>query len=99
VGEAYFSDPLVVTSSTPRLGASLFAAMSDVAEGASSVEIPTLVLHGGADTVVPPQSTASLGALPGFERRLYPHLRHEILNEPEGPQIVAEIIDWISRRI
>lgn len=99
VGEAYFADPLVVTSSTLRLGASLFAAMAEVAERASAIRIPTLVLHGGADTIVPPQSTAALGELPGFERRLYPQLRHEILNEPEGPQIVAEIIDWVDQRV
>jgi alpha-beta hydrolase superfamily lysophospholipase len=33
------------------------------------------------------------------ERRLYPGLRHEILNEPEGPEIVAEIVAWIDTRI
>jgi alpha-beta hydrolase superfamily lysophospholipase len=73
--------------------------MAEVAERASAIRIPTLVLHGGADTIVPPQSTAALGELPGFERRLYPQLRHEILNEPEGPQIVAEIIDWVDQRV
>jgi alpha-beta hydrolase superfamily lysophospholipase len=33
------------------------------------------------------------------ERRLYPELRHEILNEPEGPDIVAEIVAWISAHL
>jgi alpha-beta hydrolase superfamily lysophospholipase len=99
VGEAYFADPLVFKSSTPRLGAALFAAMDRVRRDAGSISIPTLVLHGGSDTIVPPQSTAALGDLPGFERRLYPELRHEILNEPEGPAIVTEIIAWINARI
>ncbi|MGH8915329.1 MAG: lysophospholipase [Acidimicrobiia bacterium] len=99
VGEAYFSDPLVYSKTTPRLGAALFEAMGDVTRDAYHLDIPTLVLHGTADTIVPPQSTAFLGELPGVERRLLPNLRHEILNEPEGPELVEEIIDWIHDRL
>jgi alpha-beta hydrolase superfamily lysophospholipase len=99
VGEAYFSDPLVVRSSTPRLGAALFDAMDLVRDGCVGIDLPVLVLHGGGDTIVPPQSTAALADLPGFERRLYPHLRHEILNEPEGPEVVADVVAWVSARI
>jgi alpha-beta hydrolase superfamily lysophospholipase len=99
VGEAYFSDPLVYPKTTPRLGAALFAAMTDVTQNAHRLDIPTLVLQGGADSIVPPQSTAILGEVPGVERHLYPGLQHEILNEPEGPEIVAEIVAWISERL
>lgn len=99
VGEAYFADPHVHIKSTARLGAALFEAMKDAKAAAGDVSIPTLVLHGGSDPIVPPQSTAFLGELGGMERRLYPSLRHEILNEPEGPQIVAEIVEWIDERI
>ncbi len=99
VGEAYFSDPMVWRKTTFRLGSYLFTAMDDITAGATRIDVPTLVLHGGADTIVPPQSTAFLADLPGFERRLYPSLRHEILNEPEGPDLVQEIIDWIDFRI
>jgi alpha-beta hydrolase superfamily lysophospholipase len=99
VGEAYFSDPLVFQKSTTRLGAALFRAMDEVNESLTDLTMPTLVLHGGADSIVPPQSTAALGELPNVERRLYPGLRHEILNEPEGPDIVAEIVAWIDARI
>jgi alpha-beta hydrolase superfamily lysophospholipase len=73
--------------------------MNEVTEDVSKLAIPTLVLHGAADIIVPPQSTAILGDLPGVERRLLPNLRHEILNEPEGPELVQDIIDWIDARI
>jgi alpha-beta hydrolase superfamily lysophospholipase len=99
VGEAYLSDPLVFQKSTTRFGAALFEAMDELNESLGDLSVPTLVLHGGSDTIVPAESTAALGELPGVERRLYPGLRHEILNEPEGPQIVAEIVDWIDARI
>jgi acylglycerol lipase len=99
VGEAYFSDPLVYAKTTPRLGAALFGAMGDLTENASQLAVPTLVLHGGADTIVPPQSSAILGDLPNVERRLLPNLRHEIFNEPEGPELVQDIVDWIDAHL
>jgi alpha-beta hydrolase superfamily lysophospholipase len=99
VGEAYFSDPLVYTKTTTRLGAAFFAAMTDITKDAHRLNIPTLVLQGGSDTIVPPQSTAFLAEIPGVERVLYPGLQHEILNEPEGPEIVAKIVTWINEHL
>jgi alpha-beta hydrolase superfamily lysophospholipase len=99
VSEAYFADPLVYKKASNRLGAAFFQAMDELNESLTDLHIPTLVLHGGGDTIVPPQSTAALGELPGVERRLYPGLRHEILNEPEGPEIVAEIVAWIDSQV
>lgn len=99
VGQAYFADPLVHTRATIRFGAALFKAMDEVAAQAHLLRVPTLVLHGGADTLVPTESTAFLAGFPNVERRVYPDLRHEILNEPEGPEIVAEIVDWVMARI
>jgi acylglycerol lipase len=99
VGEKYFADPLVFTKTTARLGNHIFTAQEEVGERLGSLSIPTLVMHGGADTIVAPSSTAPLGDMPGVERRLYPKLRHEIFNEPEGTELVAEIIEWINSRL
>jgi alpha-beta hydrolase superfamily lysophospholipase len=99
VGQAYFSDPLVHTASTSRLGAEFFAAMDRVRGTVGRLDLPTLVTHGGADAIVPPTCTVELGSLPGVERRLYPKLRHETLNEPEGPEVAGEIIDWIKAHL
>ncbi|HUO45564.1 MAG TPA: lysophospholipase [Acidimicrobiia bacterium] len=95
VGEAYFADPLVLTKTTARLGASILSA-GDRARGAlERLRVPTLVLHGGTDTLVPTVCTEVLAGRPAVVRRVFPALRHEIFNEPEGPEVVAEIIDWI----
>jgi acylglycerol lipase len=99
VGEAYFADPLVFRKSTTRLGAAFFEAMDELNDSVTDLTIPTLVLHGSADTIVSPQSTAALGELPNVERRLLPGLRHEILNEPEGPEVVQDIVTWIDSRL
>ena len=70
------------------------------ASGASyaGLTLPTLVLHGLDDGLVPAEASEILGSLPNVERRTYPGLRHELHNEPEGPAIVDEIIAWIRAR-
>ncbi len=97
VGEAYFSDPLVLTKSTAKLGAELFAAMDRARASLHQLDLPALVMHGGSDTIVPPQSTVILESV--AERRLLVGLRHEIFNEPEGPEVVGEVVEWIRARL
>lgn len=99
VGERYFADPLVVTSATPRLGSQFFTAMDGALTEAGSIRVPVLVLHGGDDRLVPTVLSEPLADLPGFERRVYPGLRHEIFNEPEGSTILAEVAAWIDSRL
>lgn len=99
VGEGYFADPLVQTSASTRLGAEAFEAQERVQESLANLSVPTLVIHGGADTLVPPQSSVPLGKLENVERRLYPTLRHESFNEPEGPEVVDEVIGWIGEHL
>jgi alpha-beta hydrolase superfamily lysophospholipase len=53
------------------------------------------VIHGGADTLVPTAVSEPLAAIPGVERRVLPDLHHESLNEPEGPEVVAGIVEWL----
>jgi alpha-beta hydrolase superfamily lysophospholipase len=99
VGAAYFADPLVETRSTFRLGAEALLSQARVAKSARTLAIPTLVTHGGLDTIVPPGSTAWLADLPGVRRLVYPDLRHETLNEPEGPAVVADMIGWLREQV
>lgn len=99
VGEAYFADPLVFSKSTPTLGRELFAAMRRVGAHIATLRVPALVIAGGLDTIVPPQSSLALGAVAGVERKLYPGLRHEPLNEPEAPDVLDEIVAWLGARL
>jgi alpha-beta hydrolase superfamily lysophospholipase len=99
VGEAYFADPLVTTQTTTRLAGEILAAMRRVQSRLSRLTQPTFVIHGGADTVVAPETSASLGELPNVERILYPALRHEVLNEPEGEQVLSLVITWLREEL
>ena len=99
VAELYFADPLMNTSTTTRLGNYMFRAQDAAKASLDKLSVPTLVVQGGADRIVSPAATAVLGELPGVERRLYPKLRHEIFNEPEGPEVTGDIVEWLKERL
>ena len=99
VGEAYFGDPLVETKATARFGAEALSAQRRVGERMDSLRVPTFVVAGGSDEIIPAHSSHSLGEVPGVERKLYPNLRHELHNEPEGPEVVADIADWLDSKL
>jgi alpha-beta hydrolase superfamily lysophospholipase len=99
VGIAYFADPLVQPRSTARLGAELLRAMKRARSQVGRLHVPTLVIHGGADTLVPTAVSEPLAGVAGVERRVLPNLRHEVLNEPEGPEVVATIVEWLRSHL
>ena len=95
VGRLVRLDPGSPERMTVRLGAFGFAAQERVRSTLAGLAVPTLVFHGSDDRLVPPTATEPFEALPGVTRRVYPGLRHETLNEPEGPQVVADVIAWL----
>jgi alpha-beta hydrolase superfamily lysophospholipase len=99
IGVDYVADPLNVQSSTTRLGAVLLAAQRSTLADLDRIHIPTLVIHGGDDHLVPTASSEVFAAVPGIERRVYPGLAHETFNEPEGPEVVADVAAWIGQRL
>jgi alpha-beta hydrolase superfamily lysophospholipase len=98
VGRAIDADPLVLTGLTMRLGAEGFAAQKRVSSAIDRLTIPTYVVHGGDDRFVPSEVSAPLERLPVVTRVVVPGLRHETLNEPEGPEVVAGIVAWLRER-
>ncbi len=99
VGESYFADELVETKITAAWGAASLREQARVRAGLSKLPVPAFVVHGGADTIARPHASAPIGDLPDAERRLYPSLRHETHNEPEGPEVVAAVIEWLRKKL
>jgi alpha-beta hydrolase superfamily lysophospholipase len=99
VSERYFADPLLHPRTTLGLGRAALRAGDRARAESARLQVPTLVIHGGADTIVPPPISAPLGELPGVERVLFPSFRHECFNEEGGVQAIATIADWIESRI
>ncbi len=98
VGRRLNADPMTVASATARFGAEAFAAQRRVRDQVArltALGVPTLVLHGADDRRVPPGASEGLASLADVTRRVYPGLRHELHNEPEGPEIVAAVIVWL----
>ena len=99
VGEAYFADPLVSTKGSVRFGAEIFAAQERVGRELFRIHIPTLVIHGGGDTVVPPDTSLVLAELPNVERILFSQSRHEPHNDTGRDEILATVAGWLEARL
>jgi alpha-beta hydrolase superfamily lysophospholipase len=100
VGARTASDPSCVRTSTTRMGAAAFAEQERVRAAAPrGLGVPTLVLHGLDDGLVPADASAVFEGAPHVERRTFPGLRHELHNEPEGPQVIDEIIVWLREEL
>ena len=95
VAERYLADPLNYHRTTTRLGADLFAEQARVAAALDRLSLPTLVYHGEDDSLVPADVSRPFEDLPSVTRRTYPGLRHETHNEPEGEEVIADVVAWL----
>ena len=100
---AYEEDPLVDLGK-PRVGtgAAILQGIQAVQRGASGITMPALLLHGVDDTVTPISGARELAdALGGDDVTLreFDGLRHEVLNEPAGPELVVSIHEWLVERV
>ena len=101
--QAYIDDPLVYNGkTTARLACELLKAMQRVSAEASRITLPALIVHGGADRVVDPDGAQMLhSALGSTDKTLtiYDGLFHEIHNEHEHPQVLADISAWLEQHL
>lgn len=96
VAAAYFSDPLVETSATCRLGLEGISAQGVARDSIDRISVPVFVIHGAEDNLVPPRASAPFAALDDVDRKVYAGLRHEIHNEPEWEQVASDVADWLD---
>jgi acylglycerol lipase len=99
VCDAYLADPLNQHKSSVRFAHAAFGEQRRVASSLDRLSIPTLVVHGGSDGLVPTETSATLEGRHSVTRRVYPGLRHELHNEPAGPRVVEDEIDWIRDQV
>ena len=99
IAAAYFADPLNCHRTTTRFAAAALGEQTRVQATLASLSLPTLVIHGGGDRIVPVESSAALDTVPGVTRRTYPDHRHELHNEPDGQAIVEDVIAWLRATV
>jgi acylglycerol lipase len=102
VVDAYNADPLVSRGPIrARLGAEMLATMADVDARLPALHIPLLVMQGTSDHIVDPGCGPHVYDLAGStdkSLKTYDGLWHEIFNEPERDQVVADLIAWLDLR-
>ena len=98
VGERYLADPLNHHGTTARLAGEALAEQARVRASLADLAVPTLVLHGTDDGLVPPAASEPLAGLPNVTRKTYPGLRHELHNEPEWASVMDDVVAWLRER-
>lgn len=103
----YVEDPLVHGSSTTSHATALIDQIERVRGRGAEVEVPVFLTHGGLDRLCLPEGSVAFhqslpGSLPASnapraELRMYPQSYHEILNDVERAQVLADMLDWIER--
>jgi len=103
VVDAYRNDPLVHTGKlSARLGAELLAAAAGFPQGAATLRLPVLIVHGDDDRLVDVEgSRRLLGWLGSSDKTLreYAGLYHEVFNEPERDQVLDDVAGWLDERV
>jgi alpha-beta hydrolase superfamily lysophospholipase len=99
----YIKDPLVFHGKlTARMASEMFAAMNAIQAGAPGIRLPILILHGGADVMTSPDGSRYLhDTITSSDNTLhiYPGLYHEIFNEPERSEVLAQVLEWCDSRL
>jgi len=99
----YENDPLVYRGkATAGLVTALFSAMKRVVENATSIRLPMLIMHGSVDSLTAVEGSKLLHDSISSEDKkivIYDGLYHEILNEPERKNVMADILQWLESRI
>ncbi len=96
---AYVADPLNHDRITPRLARFIVDGGERVRELAPRWATPTLLLWAGADRCVAPAGSAGFAAAAPkalLQARCFGGLYHEIFNEPEKGEVLAELLRWLA---
>jgi alpha-beta hydrolase superfamily lysophospholipase len=103
VVRAYRDDPLVYHGKlTARLVAELVNRTDRFPREVAGLTLPVLMAVGGDDQLVDPAGPRELFAKIGSSGKAlidYPGLHHELFNEPERDQVLADVADWLDAHL
>jgi acylglycerol lipase len=98
----YRSDPLNYLGKVrARTGAQLLRAARLIAAELPHITLPVLILHGTADRLTDPAGSQMIyDGVSSADKTLkfYDGLYHEIFNEPEQKQVLADVAAWLEAR-
>jgi alpha-beta hydrolase superfamily lysophospholipase len=100
VVNAYVNDLLVYRGKTrARLGAELLNTMEKLPSRLEKITVPIIIMYGSCDRLCNPEGSHIL-----YERvaskdrtlKIYEDMYHEIFNEPEHKQVMADMEEWLD---
>lgn len=103
VVKAYDTDPLVYRKrALARTGAELVRAGKWLEAEGEKLNLPVLIMHGGADKITDVAGSRLLYemAKTGDKTlKVYDGLYHEVLNEPEKETVLKDLVDWLDSHV
>ena len=94
--DSYFNDPLVFRSLTFKFGNEITTEQNFVNENIEKLKIPTLVLHGDNDKIVPIKASENISKLENVKFIIVENSKHEILNQDTRTFVLSEIHYWFK---
>jgi lysophospholipase len=100
VNAAWATDPACHDVITPGAWAEIQWAQRAVAHDGQRIECPLLFLLAGEDRIVDAHLARAFadGLKAAVEVRWYAEMYHEILNDPQGEEVVADVVEFLARR-
>ena len=96
----FAQDPLRHSQGTARLATEFLKTIDWIKAHDTELQVPLLILHGGADRVTLPQSSRIFFdrlKLADKEIREYPDSYHELHHDLNYQEVLADIADWLNR--
>lgn len=96
--EAYKHDSLVHDQISVRMFTTVDQAGRWAVENAAQFQLPLLLMHGGGDRITSSDTTSKFAAQikKDCTLKIWPQLFHELHNEPEQSEIIADTINWLD---
>jgi len=102
VEKKYSADPLVHGKISAKLGMDLINKGAWMIAHAAEFPLPLLLLQGTADRLVSPTGAAAFADAAPKDKltyKTYEGYYHELHNEPEKVEVLADILDWINEQL
>ena len=100
VVESFVNDPLVWLGRAPaRTVIEMYRGGPAAVRAAEDLKVPLLVLHGGADPIVPVSSSRKyFSAIAARDKELVilPHYLHEPHQELGREDVIARVVEWVA---
>jgi alpha-beta hydrolase superfamily lysophospholipase len=99
---AYAQDPWRHTQGSARFATEFLATVAWIQEHAADLQVPLLILHGGADQVALPEGGCAFFervTILDKERREYPGVYHEIQSDRNYQEMLTDLDNWLERHL